>query len=399
MTQLQSHSFLFRAMTPSGGTKFGVRAAADAALLAEDLKRDQLLMLRAWKLPLGAAPTGKLPLKDDALLNEQIHTLVSRGVPLVETLEVASTVVSPKSKATVQKIRDAVAAGASFSQACEKQGAFDPVSISVYRSAERTGDLAGAGMRLAQAARRRLAISGKATTVMIYPAVVTVIAALLFSGILVFLVPQIAEQMQQMNAQLPWFSRVVFGLGVWLNTNLKFAFILLGVALLALLLFWRPLLDSARRLASRLPGVSTLLLSAELTRFFSVLAAMVRTGVPLADALANAVPVITSTELRDQLDKLRKSLVEGGVLRVLIDRVDKLPIATRRLLIAAERAGDLDSAFDSLSADMAAEVDRGSARLLALLEPAVIVAMFALLGPLILAIAIPLITFSSNVHQ
>lgn len=391
-----NQSYLFRAMTPSGSTRYGVRPAADAATLSDDLKREQLLMLRAWQLPLGPAPSSRFPLKDDAALNEQMHILLSRGVPLVEALEVAASVVSPASKLTVDKLREAVASGTSFSLACEKLNVFDPVSIAVYRSAERTGDLAGAGLRLAQAARRRLAISGKAVTVMIYPAVVTVIALTLFAGLLIFLVPRIAEQIAQLGTKVPFFSQIVFNIGLWLNAHLGLISLLLGAAIIAAVVFWRAVLAVLKSLGARLPGIAPLMLAVELTRFFSVLAAMTRTGVPLADALNNAVPVISNPALRNQLDQLRKSLVEGGVLRVLLDRVESLPLATRKLLVAAERAGDLDSAFDSLSADMAAEVDVKSSRLLALLEPAVIVAMFAVLGPLIVAIAIPLITFGGN---
>lgn len=391
-----AQTYLFKAMTPSGGTKLGVRAAVTTAVLAEDLKREQLLMLRAWKLPLGPAPENKIPLKDDALLNEQLFTLLSRGVPLVETLEVAASVVSPKSRLLIEKMRESVAAGASFSSACEKIGGFDSVSTAVYRSAERTGDLSGAAKRLADAARRRLAISGKAITVMIYPAVVTVIAALLFTALLVFLVPQIAHQMEQMKTTIPLFSKIVFGFGTFLNTNIKVIGLIVALLLVGMVIFWRAVVAVLVKVAAKLPGVSSLLLSVELTRFFSVLAAMTRSGVPLADALSNAVPVISGQRLRVQLEALRKNLVDGGVLRVLIDRVDQLPLATRKLLIAAERAGDLDSAFDSLSAEMASDVDRKSSRLLAVLEPAVIVGMFGLLGPLIIAIAVPLITFGSN---
>jgi type II secretory pathway component PulF len=150
------------------------------------------------------------------------------------------------------------------------------------------------------------------------------------------------------------------------------------------------------RFGRRLPGIKSLLLTVEMTRFFSVMAAMTKTGVPLADALASGTGVISDDKLREQLTWLRQSLVEGGVLRILIDRVDALPLATRRLLIAAERGGDLDSAFDALAEDMSLEVDKRSSRLLAFLEPAVIILMFTILAPIIIAVAIPMMTVQTD---
>jgi type II secretory pathway component PulF len=89
-------------------------------------------------------------------------------------------------------------------------------------------------------------------------------------------------------------------------------------------------------------------------------------------------------------------MIEGGVLRILIEGVDALPLPTRRLLIAAERAGDLESAFETLADDMAVELDRRSTRLLAALEPLLIVLMFLVIGTLVLAIMIPLIKSTSQ---
>ncbi len=385
-------------MNPTGGRMLGLRAAADVAALQEELRREQLLLLKAWKLPMGAAGPAMLPLKDDALLNEQLNILLSRGVPLVEALEVASSVVSPPSKARIERLREHVAAGASFSDACTKTGGFDAVTSAVYRSAERTGDLAGAAQRLAQSARRRLAIRGKALTVLIYPAAVTMIAAGVFFVLLVWLVPMMAGQMRQMRVTLNPFSRIVFATGEWMSSHLPLTLAMIGAAVFGVIVFRAAAAGAALRLMGKVPAVARLLITSEMTRFFSVMAAMTRSGVPLADALSTSVEVISDDKLRSQLQQLQKSLVEGGVWRYLIEKVDALPLATRRLLVAAERAGDLDSAFDTLATDMAQEVDQRASRLLAMLEPAVIVLMFALIGPLILAIAIPMLTFRSQVN-
>jgi type II secretory pathway component PulF len=390
-------SYVFRAMTPQGGTTFGLRAASDEGRLAEQLRRENLLLLRAWRIPGGMGEPSRLPLKDEAALHEQIAVLQGRGVTLVEALEVSASVVSARSRPRVEQLRELVASGAGFASACEQVGGVDDVTIAVYRSAEQTGDMAGAARRLCDAARRRLAIAGKAITVLIYPLVVLVVAIGLLTVLMTFVVPMVSERMASIpGMELPWFSAAVFAVGDWMRGNLGWLGVGVGAVVVLVVLARRLVFTRLRALATHVPVVKSLLLTTEMTRFFSVMAAMTKSGVTLADALGTATGVITDTKLRTQLEKLRQNLVEGGVLRSLIEKVDALPLATRRLLIAAERGGDLDSAFDTLADDMAQEVDKKAARLLALLEPAVILLMFAIIAPVIIAIAVPMLTIPTD---
>ena len=81
----------------------------------------------------------------------------------------------------------------------------------------------------------------------------------------------------------------------------------------------------------------------------------------------------------------------------MIENVTAMPLATRRLLLAAERAGDLDNAFLTLAIDMTEEVEKGSARLLAFLQPALIVILSGVVGTLLMAILVPILTISSRI--
>jgi type IV pilus assembly protein PilC len=129
-----------------------------------------------------------------------------------------------------------------------------------------------------------------------------------------------------------------------------------------------------------------------------VMAATTRTGVPIADALAVANQVLGHPDMRRQLERLRTRLIEGGLLRQLIDEVTTLPIATRRLLVAAERAGDMESAFGTLAQDMTEQVDRTSTRLVSVLEPLAIIVLFAVIGSLIMAIMLPMLTMTNQIR-
>lgn len=393
-----TNPFFFVAATPMGARKMGVRAAANEPTLSELLRKEQLLLLRAWKLPKWAqtSDSAGISTSDDLAMNDQLATLLPRGVPLTEALEVVSSVVKPGTKSRIERIREMVVSGSSFADACRKVGGFDDVSIAVYRAAERAGDLGGAASRLASSARRRLAISRKAITLLIYPAVVMAISVVVVLGMLSLVVPRIGEALSEAGVKLPWFSALVFSVGGWCRDNLIWIILALLTAIVLGVAMRKQIAATMIRALRVLPAVARLQLAIESTRFFAVMAAMSKSGVPIADGLATTTLSITHPKLRTQLETLRKRLVEGGLLRTLIDDVTAFPVATRRLLIAAERGGDLDQVFDTLANDMAEEVDTRSDRLLALLEPAIIVVMFAIIGALLLAIMIPLITLSSS---
>jgi len=396
MARTLQSSFLILAAKPGGGRAVHIRKARDRRQLGEQLRRERLVPLRTWSIPSWAAPASKIGLKDQAELHLQLSQLLSRGVPLVEALEVTATAVASATRPRVERMRELVAAGSSFSDACETVAIFDKVTIAVYRAAEKTGDLSGAAKQLSMTSRRQLAISGKVTTLLIYPAIVFSIGAVMTLFMLTFIVPKIGKALAQSGMELPAYTKLMVAFGEFVKA--EWVWCLLGVMVLATLaVFLRAQIGAAiQRFLRVAPFFKDVVLAQESARFFTVMAAMTKSGITLAEALAVAANAIGHPTLRKQLNTLRTKLVEGGILRTLIDRVDALPVPTRRLLIAAERAGDLESAFETLAADMAEELDRRSSRLMAALEPLIIVLLFLVIGSLLLSIMIPLMKLSGQ---
>jgi len=270
--------------------------------------------------------------------------------------------------------------------------------VAVYRSAERSGDLAGSCHQLAETIRRRLAVAGKAATLLVYPAIVMTISILVSVVMLIFIMPRVLGSLIDQNIKIPIYSRAMLSLGMFLRDHGMIVLAVVGGLIVLAVVLRRQVAALILRLARRAPLVGEVMLAQESARFFGVMAAMTRSGVPLADALGVSVRAIENPTLRRQIVTLRTRLIEGGILRLLIDAVDALPLATRKLLIAAERAGDLESAFDSLSKDLTDEVDRRSERALAALEPMLIVLMFLMIGSMVLAMMIPMLTAASQIE-
>lgn len=391
-TQQQASSFVYIAASAAGSRTLGVRAATDRRELAQELRDDHLLLLRAWRMPGGAAPGARMGLKSEAAMHAQLATLVGRGVPLTESLDVAGSVLDARAAARLRKVREQVAGGATFADALERVGGFDPVAIGVYRAAEKSGALSEAADRLALAARRRLDVAQRIATMLIYPAIVFTIVVGVALVMLLVVVPMVGSALEQLGVTLPWYTRALLGASQWLRANLL-SMSLAAVALAALLMTAR---DSVKRLGRRtlaaIPTVGSLRQAGEQARLFSVLAAMTRSGVPVAEALSVATGALSPGPLRAELTKLQRDLVEGGVLRDLLDRAKALPLATRKLLVAADKSGDLDAAFESLAEDAAKDVDKRAERLLVVIEPALLIVMFLFVGLLAFAIMYPIVT-------
>jgi general secretion pathway protein F len=239
-----------------------------------------------------------------------------------------------------------------------------------------------------------LAVRGKAATLLFYPVIVMSMSALLIVFLLVYLVPTVgsslAEQFASQGKSLPWYTQALMSVGIFLRDY--WALSLLGVLVFFTLsvIFRKRIAALAYGLSRRVPVLREVVLAGESARFFTVMAAMTRNGIPLADALGVASGAIGHPILKQQLLTLRQKLIDGGVLRSLIESVTALPLSTRRLLIAAERSGDLESAFETLSADCADDLDRRATRLLAVLEPALIILMAVVVGGALLTIMIPM---------
>jgi type II secretory pathway component PulF len=396
------NTFLYIASKPGGGYRLGTVRSKDLRQASLQLRKQRLTPVRTWTLPkrLGRL-AGVVPLKDQAELHMQLAQLTGRGVPLVEALEVVSQSVSDTTRVRVDQVREQVSSGAPFSLACFQAGVFDAVTTAVYSAAERTGDLAGAAKQLATTVRRQLAIRGKVATLMAYPAIVFLISALAGLFLLTYVVPKVGrtleENLSSRGLKLPIFTRVLMSIGEALRDHWLIALASLAVLIVLSVVLREKLLALLGLCVRKTPVLRDVITTQESARFFTVMAAMTKSGIPLADALGVADQAISHPDLKSQLSTLRSRLIEGGVLRQLIDGVTALPVSTRRLLIAAERAGDLESAFDTLAGDMTDELDRKTTRLLAVLEPLLIVFMAFVIGGLLLSIMIPMLSVASQI--
>ena len=291
-----SSQYFFLAAKPDGGRTVGVRRARDQRHLNQQLRSERLVALRTWALPSWATTSDQVSLKDQSELHTQLAQLLTRGVPLVEALEATTKSVAPSAAPRVERMRESVAAGSSFSDAATAVGIFDSVTISVYRAAERSGDLGGAAKQLAATTRRQLKIQGKAGTLMIYPAIVLSISLTVTFAMITFVVPKIGKSLIDMGYPLPFFTKLLMDTGSFIREN----GLLVGVGALVfitvIVIIRKLLFELISKASRRIPLLRDVVMTQESARFFTVMAAMTSSGVTLADALGVAVCHVFQSE-------------------------------------------------------------------------------------------------------
>ena len=325
---------------------------------------------------------------------QQLATLLGAGQPLDRALTILLEL--PEDEAaqrTVTDVRDAVRGGASLSAALERQhGAFGRLYVNMVRAGEAGGSLHETLQRLADYLERSSALRTRVINALVYPAILLVMVGLSLLFLLGYVVPQFAAMYDSLDAQLPWFSRLVLGVGVFVR---GWWIAILAVPLLALLWLERKRRDPAvmqrfdawllqRKLAG--PLVAKL----DTARLARTLGTLLRNGVPLLPALGIARNVLDNRVLAADVDAAADEVKNGIGLSTALARGKRFPRLAVLMIQVGEESGALDAMLLKTADTFEQETQAAMDRLLAALVPAVTLVLAAVVGVVILSVLAPI---------
>jgi len=394
--------FEFEAIDAGGRIHRGrLEAAGEAEALAA-LRAQARLPLQLRPLAAGREGAGlrlrwgQQPFPGDGRIQfiTQLGTLLGAGQPLDRALAIlADMPLDAPSRAVLQRVRAQVVAGQPLSAALAAQdGVFPRLDVGLVRAGEAGGNLPATLAQLADYLERRRAVRARVVGALVYPAVLlaVVLAALLF--LLAYVLPQFAAMYQSLEVELPWFSRAVLALG--LGARAHGAWVLL-LAAIAAALAWARLRQPAARLALdawllRRRWIGPLLARLDTARLARTLGTLLGNGVPLLDALALAREVVANRALAADLEQAVVEVRSGRSLAAALARGRRFPALALNMVQVGEESGALDAMLLKLADVFERDSEQASARLLALLVPAVTVLLAAVVGLVILAVLVPL---------
>ena len=333
--------------------------------------------------------------KDISLVTRQIATMLMAGVPLIQSIEMIGTGSSNKSVGSLMEtIGNEVKAGAPLSSALRKHPRyFDDLYCDLVASGEQSGALDRIFDRVAIYKEKSEALKSKIKKAMFYPISVLVIAGIVTSILLIFVVPQFQEIFAGFGAELPAFTLFVIGISDFMQAYwwiILIAMFVFGYAFKEAKLRSLKLRDATDRAILKLPVIGMILNKAAVARYARTLSTTFAAGVPLVDALDSAAGASGNAVYRYAILDIKAEVSSGNQMNWAMRNSKIFPDMVIQMVAIGEESGSLDGMLAKVATIYEQEVDDAVDGLSSLLEPLIMAVLGVLVGGLIIAMYLPI---------
>jgi type IV pilus assembly protein PilC len=346
----------------------------------------------------GGAGTGKVPAKVLTVFTRQLSTLISAGLPLLRSLRTLSKQEKNENlKKIMGVLAESVEGGTTFSEAlAQHPKAFNKLYVNMVKAGELGGVLEIVLTRLAEFAEKSQRIRGKVTSAMVYPLVVLTIALAIVGFLMLFIVPKFEAIFKDMlgGRPLPLITQLVVDLSRFMQEN----FLLVAGGLILVLV--------GLRFAVRMPGVTAaldsyklklplfgdLLTKTSVARFSRTLGTLVSSGVPILQALQITRDTAGNERVSAAIESIHNNVKEGESMVTPMETSQIFPPMVVSMVQVGEETGQLPDMLTKVADVFEDEVDTSVAGLTSLLEPVMIVMLALIVGTIVVALFLPLIT-------
>jgi type IV pilus assembly protein PilC len=345
---------------------------------------------RELSLPFG----GGVGLKDLAVMSRQFATMINSGLSLLRSLTILSE--QTRSKA-LSKVLGEVAAdvetGQSLSSALAKHPrVFPPLMVNMCRAGEVGGFLDSVLLQVAENFEADVKLRNKIRSAMTYPIVILVIAVLAVVAMLLFIVPIFAKMFEDLGGTLPAPTRVL----VWLSGVLRWAGPIALVGMIVGFLGWRRIRHRpgvravVDPLLLKMPVFGQLVRKIALSRFSRNLGTMIRSGVPILQALDIVADTTGNVVLERAVRDVQDSVRRGQSLAAPLAQHAVFPAMVVQMMAVGEDTGALDAMLMKISDFYDQEVEATTDALTSIIEPLMIVFVGGVVGAMIIALYMPI---------
>lgn len=399
-------AFRYDALDATGRTVSGVAQADTARQVRAQLRTRGLLpsivepvranerARRIWSRGLSGTEL--------SLLTRQIATLLESGLTMEQSLNaLIEESTEPLTREVLSGVKTEVTAGSSLAGALAVyEKSFPDFYCALVHGGEESGALPDVLQHLADYLDARQALRQKTSLALIYPLLVTSVAIMIVTGLLVYVVPQVVQVFQQSRQTLPLLTRALIGLSDFLRSTWPYLIVIVVGATIAARMALRR--EAVKRrwhlLLLQTSGLGLLIRGLNTSRFANTLAILVGGGVPLLNALQSGARVMTNLVMREAVERAIGRVGEGASLARALGEARVFPPMLVHLVASGEATGKLKQMLERAARLETQALERRLAVFLTVLEPAMVLVMGGVVLLIVLAILLPIIEINQLVR-
>jgi type IV pilus assembly protein PilC len=388
-------TFLWEGKDKKGNSVKGRSLARDEMEIKADLRRQGIAATRVRKESRLFKSEGKVTAEDIALFARQLATMLSAGIPMVQSFEIIGV---GNDKPAVQKlvlsIKSDIETGNALNQALAKHPLhFDDLFVNLVEAGEQAGALETVLDKIATYKEKTEALKKKIKKALFYPAAVLAVAVIVTVILLLFVIPQFESLFTGFGADLPAFTQMVIDLSRWTQSNGWMMLIVVVGAAFTFRYFYkrsRPMRQAIDRMSLQVPVIGPILKKAAIARYARTLATMFGAGVPLVESMKSVAGATGNIVYQDAVLDMRDEISTGMRMQRAMENTGLFPNMVVQMIAVGEESGSLDEMAAKVADFYEADVDAAVDGLSSLLEPLIMVILGVLVGGLVIAMYLPI---------
>ena len=337
----------------------------------------------------------KVKPKDIALFTRQLATMMKAGVPLLQSFDiVARGSTNPRMTKLLTDIRSDVETGTSLSSAFRKHPMhFDALYCNLVEAGEAGGILEALLDRLAIYQEKTMAIKSKIKSALMYPIAVIVVAFVVLTVIMIFVIPAFEDVFKSFGGELPTPTLIVIAMSKFFVKWWWAIFGILGGGLYFFFQTWKrseKMQMTMDRILLKIPVFGDLINKAVIARWTRTLSTMFAAGVPLVEALDSVGGASGNAVYQQATEQIQRDVSTGSALTTSMTTTGVFPTMVLQMAAIGEESGSLDHMLAKAAEFYEDEVDEMVKGLSSLMEPFIIVILGVLIGGIVVSMYLPI---------
>ena len=336
------------------------------------------------------------------LFNQELLALVRAGLPIVQSFDIMlERQKNPRFREILSEIREKITSGVALSDAFAAYGnLFPPIYSTSLRAGERSGDLEGVLKRFLRYQKMISSLRRKVVGALIYPVILVVLSSAMIVVMMTYVIPKFAEFFEGFGAELPWFTKLMIDLAALLKNNFLVA--VLGT-IVGIFLLNRWVKTSGRlvwdRFKLRIPFAGGVLHRFAIMQFTQSLGTLLAGGTPMVPAIEIASQSVTNQSIATKIFGIVQNVREGEPLWRSLENTGAMSDLAVEMIKVGESTGALTEMLGNVSEFYDEEIESRLTRLVAAIEPLILVFMGGIIAVLLYAFYLPLFQLSNVAQQ